>query len=107
MASQPEVVKVLFQTLTSSDEDEPDEFSLQQIAMEMMHKIAALQVLDSLIHKLTTERISEQRANVVECLEQAFSLTFNPVGREALADIFSKEDYLKYLLMLLRPKGES
>ncbi|PIK38911.1 hypothetical protein BSL78_24247 [Apostichopus japonicus] len=101
---KPEVVKVLFQTLTSSDEDEPDEFSLQQIAMEIMHKIAALQVLDSLMHKLTTERISEQRANLVECLEQAFSLTFNPVGREALADIFSKEDYLKYLLMLLRPK---
>ncbi|KAJ8041906.1 Protein virilizer-like [Holothuria leucospilota] len=112
LASQPEIVKTLFQAFTTSDEEEPEDTSLQQLGLEIMHKMAALQILDSLMDKMSSGQGMEHRENVqiLECLEQAFALTFNPVGRRALADVFSKEDNFKYFFALLKadvPENES
>lgn len=108
LASQPEIVKTLFQAFTTSDEEEPEDTSLQQLGLEIMHKMAALQILDSLMDKMSSGQDMEHRENVqiLECLEQAFALTFNPVGRRALADVFSKEDNFKYFLSLLKTNGK-
>ncbi|XP_064611731.1 protein virilizer homolog [Liolophura sinensis] len=111
LSSRPEttngIIRSLTQTADFSREESAEDIPTQQLGMELIYYLQTLQYIDQLRHynqKGSSEKDIDD-AEPLGILHSLYTMTFSPLGQDAVVHVFSLEDNLGLLLPFIETSG--
>ncbi|XP_070574528.1 protein virilizer homolog [Ptychodera flava] len=111
LAHNHETLKILMQMLTNNyEEDNLEDSSVQQLGLQLIYHLQALQNIDQLKNLLNSKKnllqTDRDNAEVINTLHTTYCMTFTMVGKVSVAHVFNLDSNLDSLLPFLELTGD-